>query len=392
MQTIAAGSAMLVNMAHAETKEERHIASSALRILILGGTGFIGPHFVRAAVERGHQVSVFNRGKSRADLPREVNRLYGDRSSNLSSIKGNEWDAVIDLATYVPQWVRTLGETLGQRVRHYTLVSSIGVYESPGRNVETHEGSPLVRYQGNLDPYLLSQPGDQYGPLKALCEREAEKQFPGRTLIIRPGCIFGPGGAPNDFFTYWPARTDKGGEVLVASDPWMPIQYIDVRDLAEWSVRMIERSATEIYNVIGPAVSTSFAQFIHTSVSFSSARSTPTWVSPSWLAARPNREMAGQLLFWSFEAEGFANYLRMSNRRALANGLTARPISSTLADTFDWFKRQSMGRQAELLSMRQGTRVPMTWPAYLEYEQATLTAWHEERLRPSDNWCDVRRP
>jgi nucleoside-diphosphate-sugar epimerase len=164
-----------------------------LRVLILGGTGNIGPYHVRAAVARGHHVSVFSRGRSAAELPSGVEHLVGDRDGDLNSIHGRDWDAVLDIATFGPGWVRTLGEALKGRVGHYTFISTVSVYDNPAANKITDEASRVLAYQGSADPYSVIREGQDYGALKVLCEREAESQFPGAALVIRPGYIAGPG-------------------------------------------------------------------------------------------------------------------------------------------------------------------------------------------------------
>lgn len=162
--------------AYGAGRESSASPARPLRILILGGTGYIGPHHVRAAVARGHHVSVFNRGKADADLPETVERLLGDRNNNLESIRNRDWDAVIDLATFGPRWVRSLGEALKGRVNHYTFISTISVYGVPAPD-DVREGGPTVANDGQQDPYSLTAPGKYYGALKALCERKPRRNF-----------------------------------------------------------------------------------------------------------------------------------------------------------------------------------------------------------------------
>ena len=185
---------------------------NALRILILGGTGFIGPYQVRYAVARGHKVTVFNRGKHQADLPDSVEHLQGDRNDNLESLKGREWDVVIDNPTTLPKWVRDSGSLLKGAARQYVLISTISVYADFSHQ-GMDESSTLLKYQGKDAMAEKEVTPELYGPLKALSEQEAEKWFPGKTTIIRPGLIVGPGDT-SDRFTYWPVRIDRGGEIL----------------------------------------------------------------------------------------------------------------------------------------------------------------------------------
>ena len=227
-----------------------------LRILILGGTGFTGPFQVRYALSRGHKVTVFNRGKTHpGELAREAEQLIGDRNGQLDALKGRTWDVVIDNPTTLPVWVRDAAQILKGNVDRYVFISTISVYSDnskPGMD----ETGPLAKYEGadamkeTLQTLRASNFG-LYGPLKVQSEQEAEKWFPGKSLIIRPGLIVGPGDE-TDRFTYWPVRVARGGEVLAPGAPTDPVQYIDARDLAEWTIRMVEQGDTGAYNATGP--------------------------------------------------------------------------------------------------------------------------------------------
>jgi len=373
-------------------QEERAMPNTKpLRLLILGGTGFIGPHFVRTAVERGHAVSVFNRGKSHADLPAGVERLLGDRNGDLKSIQNRDWDAVLDLSAYGPIWVRKVGQALKGRVGHYTFISTIATYEHPEIGGQISENSPVLTYAGSEDPYSLTEPRSmqEYGALKVLCEREAERQFPGNTLILRVGYIAGPGD-PQGYLTYLPARMEKGGDVLLSGDPSTPVQFIDVRDVADSSVCIAEKRTTGVYNTVGPAVPTSLGQLIQAACAAASTSPSVTWVPAAWLALQKDREMWGKLLFWTFESEGLAWAMRVNIERALAKGLKIRPANTTLADTLDWYRNLPEERQAQLLSISRkkadGSGWEMEsirWQAYLERERETLTAWRAQQIRKS---------
>src|SRR6266700_7021258 len=227
-----------------------------LRILILDGTGFTGPYQVRYALSRGHKVMTFNRGKTHpGELPSEVEQLIGDRNGQLDALKGRKWDVAIDNPTTLPAWVRDAAQILKGNVERYVFISTISVYADTSKGV--NETAPLAKYEG-ADPYketleaMKASGYKTYGPLKALSEKEAEKWFPGKTLIIRPGLIVGPGDE-TDRFTYWPVRIDRGGEVLAPGSPDDPVQFIDARALAEWTIRMAENRDTGIYNATGPA-------------------------------------------------------------------------------------------------------------------------------------------
>ncbi|MEP6956851.1 MAG: NAD-dependent epimerase/dehydratase family protein, partial [Chthoniobacterales bacterium] len=213
-----------------------------MNILILGGTGFIGPFQVKNALSRGHKVTVFNRGKSHpGELPEGVEQLLGDRNGQLDALKDRKWDVVIDNPTAVPVWVRDVAKVLKGNVDRYVFISTISVYADNSK--PNDEQSALQKYEGadamqETRETVVASQFRLYGPLKALAEAEAEKWFPKKTLIIRPGLIVGPGDE-TDRFTYWPVRIDRGGEVLAPGNPTDPVQFIDARDLAEWTIRMV---------------------------------------------------------------------------------------------------------------------------------------------------------
>jgi 2'-hydroxyisoflavone reductase len=354
--------------------------SRSLRVLFLGGTGFIGPHHVRAAVARGHQVAVFNRGKSEAELPASVERLVGDRNRDLEAIRNRDWDAVVDLAAYGPGWVRSLGEALRERVGHYTFVSAIAVYDHPPAHEVTRENARVLAYQGRADPYQVSTRTNDYGALKVLCEREAEAQFPGKTLVLRPGYIAGPGDQ-HGALTYLALRAQRGGEMLMASEPSAPAQYIDVRDMAEWAMRMVEKSATGIYNTVGPEEPGTCEELINAAGRAVSVSVKPAWVPASWLAEqRDSREMWGQVLFWHSLAD--AGLMRMGNERAVQAGLTLRAPRDTVADILSWHRTLPAEAQGVLVTGRKRKHdgsgsVPVTasWASYLEREKQILGEW-----------------
>src|SRR5712691_11714623 len=227
-----------------------------MRILILGGTGFIGPYQVQYALSRGHKVTTFNRGKTRKnELPEGVEQMIGDRNGQLDALKNRQWDVVIDNPTTLPAWVRDAAQILKANVERYVFISTISVYGEVKQGVD--ESAPVAKYEGP-DPYketleaMKAGGFKTYGPLKALSERETDKWFPGKALIIRPGLIVGPHDE-TDRFTYWPVRIDRGGEVLAPGTPSASVQFIDARDLAEWTIRMVENRETGIYNATGPA-------------------------------------------------------------------------------------------------------------------------------------------
>jgi 2'-hydroxyisoflavone reductase len=213
-----------------------------LRILILGGTGFTGPHQVRYALSRGHEVTIFNRGRQPQTWPGHVEELIGDRNTgDLKALEGREWDVCIDNPTTLPFWVRDAGQVLKGKVKQYIFISTISVYASNAKPAD--ETDPVQAYKG-ADPMAEKVSNNSlYGPLKAVSEAEARRQFgEGATTVIRPGLIVGPGDE-TDRFSYWPVRLANlgqrsGGEVLAPGDGGDPVQFIDARDLAEWTIRM----------------------------------------------------------------------------------------------------------------------------------------------------------
>jgi 2'-hydroxyisoflavone reductase len=339
-----------------------------MRVLILGGTGFIGPHFVRAAVDRGHRVSVFNRGRQLADLPLGVEILTGDRDGELESIKHRGWDAVFDLATYVPNRVRTLGQALRGRVRHYTFISTIMVYRFPGAGDEQSE---LQVYDGCEDPYALREPGRHYGPLKVLCEREAELQFPQSVLAIRPGHIVGPG-ERSGLFTYLVARLEQGGEILAGGDPLTLVQLIDVRDLAEWAVSSAETGRTGAFTVTGPALPLTWSELLGGIRAVFSVPTRLIWVSLPWLFKR-GLQPSSCLLFWPSQM-GIPGFTELKVAKAIANGLNFRSLSTTVMDTLAWYRSQSVELQRAALAAFDSNNKALA--DSMAREKELLAAWH----------------
>src|SRR5450432_4312543 len=231
-------------------------STKPLRILILGGTGFIGPHQVRYALSRGHRVTLFNRGKQKKEWPGEVEELLGDRNTgDLKALQGRVWDVCIDNPTTLPFWVRDAGRMLRGKVEQYIFISTISAYAANDK-LNADESAAVQKYSGKdamaeTDESFHAHLGELYGPLKAASEKEAAKQFGKSTTVIRPGLIVGPGDQ-TDRFTYWPVRMARGGEVLAPGDGSDPVQFIDARDLAEWIIRMAESRSFGTFNSIGP--------------------------------------------------------------------------------------------------------------------------------------------
>ncbi len=328
-----------------------------MRILIIGGTIFLGRHLVEAARARGHEVTLFNRGQHNPDLFPEVEKLRGDRDGGLAPLVGRRWDAVIDTCGAFPRVVRQSAELLADAVNTYLFVSTMSVYaDLSAPNVD--EATPVATMP---DETMEEVRGDTYGPLKALCEREVERALPGRALIVRPGLIVGPHD-PSNRFTYWVHRVAQGGDVLAPGTPEQPIQFlVDVRDLAEWMVRMCERGAAGVYNAKGPDYRLTMGDLLETCKAESGSDARFVWVDEDFLI----EQHAGpwmELPLWLPASMNQINSARSD--KAWAAGLTFRPIAETVRATLAWDRtlppdaerRAGMKpeREAELLSLWAG--------------------------------------
>jgi 2'-hydroxyisoflavone reductase len=313
-------------------------AAKSLDILILGGTGFTGPEQVEYALARGHHITLINRNKTRPDFFKgRVEQLIGDLNADMSALRGRTFDVVIDNPTTLPAWVRNVAQYMKGNTRHYIFISTQSVY--PDNSVPgADESDRLTPLPAGLDPFTVP-PADArkyYGALKTVSEHEVEQNYPDRYTIIRPGLIVGPLDA-TDRFTYWPARIDRGGEVLAPGDPTDPVQFIDSRDLAEWTIRMAENHELGIYNATGPSKPLSMAEMLYGIKAITTAGAQFTWVPADFLREqkiRPWRDMT----VWVPPTPRDAGFSRKSNARAIAKGLTFRPLALTAKDTLDWNK------------------------------------------------------
>ena len=331
-----------------------------LNILILGGTGFTGPHQVRYAVARGHKVTVFNRGKRQADLPKNVKHLVGDRNGQLDSLKGSAtWDVIIDNPTTFPRWVRTAGEVLKGRTEQYVFISTLSVYDK----WDTASMDEHARLATMPDP--ANEEMKNYGAMKVLAELEAEKWYPGKVTVIRPGLIVGPGDE-TDRFTYWPVRIARGGEVLAPGAPTDAAQIIDARDLAEWTIRMCEARQYGTYNATGPRSPLSVSEML-AGIRGAMAGSLDirfTWTDAKFLEEQKVRPWA-DLPVWIPPAGDFLYWGKANIEKAVAAGLTFRPLAVTAAETLAWHKTRPAEQQAK---MKSGLTP--------EREAEVLKAWH----------------
>ena len=346
-----------------------------LRILILGGTGFIGPHQVRYALARGHQVTLFNRGRQKEDWPGPVEELLGDRNTgDLKALAGREWDVAIDNPTTLPFWVRDAGAALKGKVGQYIFISTISVYAANDKAAD--EAAALAPYAGKdamaeTVATLKADVGGLYGPLKAISEGEARRQFGAATTIVRPGLIVGPGDE-TDRFTYWPVRLARGGKVLAPGDGADPVQFIDARDLAEWTIRLAEARTFGVFNATGPARPLPMSGFLAGVARGVQARPELVWVPTKFLDDQ-KVDAWSDMPVWVPGQGDSAGFARRSIARARAAGLTFRPLPATAADTLAWFRNQPADRQAKL---RSGLTP--------EREAAVLAAWTKARTaRPA---------
>lgn len=333
-----------------------------MKLLILGGTRFVGRHLVEAALARGHSVTLFNRGVSNPDLFPTVERLVGDRDGDLSALEGRRWDAVVDTCGYVPRIVRASAALLAGAVEHYTFISSISVY--PDTTVYgIDENAPVAALD---DPTTEEVNGSTYGALKALCEQAAEDAMPGRVLNVRAGLIVGPHD-PTDRFTYWPVRINMGGEVMAPGKPDMHVQFVDARDLAAWIILMAENRKTGVYNATGPADTLTMQQVLETCQAVTGSGARLIWVSDDFLleqSVTPFTEMP----LWI--PERYNGLQAINIQKALADGLTFRPLADTIRDTLEWnTTRGEEDYNNKGLRLRGGMM--------LEREAALLAAWKE---------------
>lgn len=325
-----------------------------MNLLILGGTVFLGRHTVEAALARGHEVTLFNRGQHNPDLFPDVEKLRGDRDGDLSALHGRRWDAVIDPSGYVPRIVGDSARLLADAVEHYTFISSISAYAGFAEPGQT-EDAPLATMD---DPTVEEITGETYGPLKVLCEQAAEAAMPGRVAVIRPGLIVGPHD-PTDRFTYWPVRVTRGGDVLAPAPADYPVEFTDVRDLAEWMVTVAEQRIPGVFNASGPTGEATLGGLLETNRDISGSDARFVWADEKFLQENEVQPWS-QLPLWIGNGPEYAGFSRFDSSRAIAAGLTFRPVAETVAATLDWAATRpadhvwraglSPEREAELLA------------------------------------------
>ena len=346
-------------------------ASKKMKILVLGGTGLIGPPMVEYAIARGHEVTLFNRGKTKPHLFPELEKLKGDRADDLASIEtaiaaGKRWDAVIDNTAMIPRWVTDSAGLLKDASDFYLYTSSISAYaDSSVPNAD--ETAPVGQISPEDEAKVLTNKditGENYGPLKARCEAEARKAFgDDHTCVVRPGLIVGPGDY-SDRFTYWPVRIYKGGEVMAPGNPTDPVQFIDTRDLGEWYIRLVEGGVTGTFNGVGPRSPMSIAGMLYGIRATVDNEISFTWVPADFLEEHEVQPWA-HMTVWVPPVGEFAGFSTSKIDRALEAGLTFRPLADTVVATMEYWKTLPAEKHE---NPRAGC------PA--ELEGATLAAWH----------------
>ncbi len=342
-----------------ETGQER--AGNPLRILILGGTNFIGPHQIEYALARGHDITLFNRGRTNPHLFPDLEKLIGDRNDDLSALEGRTWDVVIDNSATNPAWVERSANLLRDSVGRYVFVSTRSVYADTSRIPMTIDAPVWTYERAEVEPGAERLP---YGLAKALAEQNARDIFGNdRSLVFRPGLIIGPGDT-TDRFTYWPVRIHRGGEVLAPGDGTDPVQIIDVRDFGEWLIRMVEAEESGTWNVVGPRTPRPMAELLYGIRAVTTAETTFTWVDTDFAIDAGLRPYA-ELPVWRPARDGAEGFARFDLTPEVEKGLTFRSLADTTAATLEYHFSRPPERQAEL---RAGITA--------EREAEVLAAWH----------------
>ena len=301
-----------------------------MNILIIGGTKFLGRHLVDSALTRGHTVTLFNRGKTNPGLFPHVETIIGDREHDLEKLSGRKWDAVLDVAGYLPRIVRLSATSVERNVGHYVFISSISAY-ADFKKVGIHESDPAGKIE---DETFEEITGESYGPLKALCEKTVLDLYGERGLVIRPGLIVGPND-PTDRFTYWPMRVARGGEVLAPERPEVPVQIIDVRDLAAFTIQLIEEKTSGIYNATGPDHELALGAVLEACRQVSGSDAKFKWMSIDFMKQHQVEEWS-DMPVWVPDNEENQGFSRVDVSKAIKAGLKFRPLNDTIRDTLAW--------------------------------------------------------
>lgn len=308
-----------------------------MRILMLGGTGFVGRHITEAALDAGHDVTIFNRGQTNSDLFPDARRLTGDRSTgDLGALRTGEWDAVVDVNAYVPRVVREAAAALEGQVGHYTYISTVSVYQQQPRG-PVDEDAPLVTLE---DPTTEERTGATYGGLKVLCEQVAQEAFPGRCTVVRPGIVAGPYDT-TDRFTYWVRRVAEGGDVLVPDRPDQPVQVVHARDQGDFVVKVTAERVDGVFNSVGPSQPLTLAAMIE-----ACAEAAGTSPAVHWIPEEVCAEQSLPFPLYLPSQRNVDGLFEVSPARAEAAGLRNRPIVDTAADTLAWDRTRDQATMA----------------------------------------------
>lgn len=328
-------------------------------ILFIGGTSFVGRHMAEAAIISGHRVTLFHRGQTAtpASFP-DAEHVLGDRDADLHLLIGRAWDAVIDVIGYVPRHVRETVGALGHAVGLYCYVSSVSAYRTAGVE-RLCEGSPLFDASDLADPDTEIVDDKSYGPLEALCEHEALKGLPGRVLIVRPTYVIGPHDV-TDRFTYWVRRAAAGGSMLVAGPASAPIQLIDARDLASFTIRLIENGSVGPFNVVGPAAPITWAEMLVTCIGVAGSDATPVWVDPGFLRDY-GVSVTSEIPFWRPSDE--RALFRCDPVKSAAAGLRYRTLEDSVRDVRAWDIARGEPALAHAVSVKREAELLAAWRA-----------------------------
>jgi len=311
-----------------------------MRVLIIGGTRFLGRHLVQSALAHRHKVTLFNRGLTNPDLFPQVETIQGDREKDLAELLGREWDAVIDTCGYVPRIVHLSAQSLEGNVSRYDFISCLSVYASFSK-VGIDESDPVGQME---DETVEEITGETYGPLKVLCEKVVQDTFGGEgALIVRPGLIVGPYDS-TDRFTYWPVRVSRGGDVLAPEKPDAPVQIIDVRDLSDFIIKLIEEKASGVYNATGPDYELTLGAMLETCKQVSKSDANFKWATLEFLA---RHEVApwSDMPVWIPNIGEDAGFSHVDVSKAIKAGLTFRPLEDTVRDTLEWAETRPSDRE-----------------------------------------------
>ncbi len=342
-----------------------------MKILIIGGTKFLGRHLVTAAQKRNHEITLFHRGRHSSEGIENVKEIFGDRNDDLDKLKNQNWDAVIDTCGYLPQTVKASVEQLKNSVGQYVFISSISAYADFSSS-DYDENVPLavlteeqkvkankIDAKGEITAVVLE---DMYGALKALCEQEAQDVFSDKTLIVRSGLIVGSFDT-TDRFTYWVMRVAKGGEVLAPGTPQRFVQFVDARDLSEWIIKMIEDKQSGIYNATGKPFELTMEKMLEEIKRVSGSDANFTWVDENFLKREKVGEWSEMPLYLAESVKEAQGFLSANIGKALEKGLSFRPLCDTIQDTLAWRKTNSDRMKAGI----DGER-----------ETELLRKWHEQ--------------